>query len=86
MLTSDSDSSETNGNFIYLMKVIAPVLRLHLKQVNDKTFNEDYIGKRILNELIQLMAIHVKTQIVEKIINNSRLFVIVLLLNNFQLL
>lgn len=68
------DSSETSGNFIDLVKLIArfdPVLRLHLKQVKDKTINNHYIGKNIQNELIQLMASHVKTQIVEKIINNK---------------
>lgn len=92
-LTSDSDSSETSGNFIDLFKLIAPfdpVLRLHLKQVKDKTINDHYIGKNIQNELIQLMASHVKSQIVEKIINIIRLFLIVLamflVLSNFQLL
>lgn len=73
-LTSDSGSSETSGNFIDLVKLIArfdPVLRLHLKQVKDKTINDHYIGKNIQNELIQLMASHVKTEIVEKIINNK---------------
>lgn len=68
------DSSETSGNFIDLVKLIArfdPVLRLRLKQVKDKTINNHYIGKNIQNELIQLMASHVKTQIVEKIINNK---------------
>ncbi|KAJ0170969.1 hypothetical protein K1T71_013741 [Dendrolimus kikuchii] len=62
------------GNFIDLVKLIArfdPVLRLHLQQVKDKTINDHYIGKNIQNELIQLMASHVKTKIVEKIINNK---------------
>ncbi|KAK9754426.1 protein of unknown function (DUF4371) [Popillia japonica] len=73
-LTSDSDSRETSANFIYLVKLIArfdPVLRLYLKQVKDKTINDHCIGKNIQNELIQLMASHVKTQIVEKTINNK---------------
>ncbi|GBP53170.1 Zinc finger MYM-type protein 5 [Eumeta japonica] len=73
-LTSDSGSSETSGNFIDLVKLIArfdPVLRLHLKQVKDKMINDHYFGKNIQNELIQLMASHVKTEIVEKIINNK---------------
>ncbi|KAJ0179288.1 hypothetical protein K1T71_005000 [Dendrolimus kikuchii] len=73
-LTSDSGSSVTSGNFIDLVKLIArfdPGLRLHLQQVKDKTINDHYIGKNIQNELIQLMASHVKTKIVEKIINNK---------------
>lgn len=47
-LTSDSGSSETSGNFIDLVKLIArfdPVLRLHLKQVKDKTITDHYIEK-----------------------------------------
>ncbi|KAJ0182100.1 hypothetical protein K1T71_002822 [Dendrolimus kikuchii] len=55
-LTSDSGSSVTSGNFIDLV---------------NKTINDHYIGKNIQNELIQLMASHVKTKIVEKIINNK---------------
>lgn len=47
------------------------MLRLHLKQVKDKTINDHYIGKSIQNELIQIMESHVKTQIVEKIVNNK---------------
>ncbi|KAK9731684.1 protein of unknown function (DUF4371) [Popillia japonica] len=73
-LTSDSDSRETSANFIYLVKLIArldPVLRLYLKQVKDKTISDHCIGKNIQNELIQLMASHVKTQIVQKTINNK---------------
>ncbi|KAK9694267.1 protein of unknown function (DUF4371) [Popillia japonica] len=78
-LTSDSDSRETSANFIDLVKLIArfdPVLRFYLKQVKDKTINDHYIGKNIQNELIQLMASHVKTQIAEKIINNKHYSVI----------
>nr|XP_026494845.1 zinc finger MYM-type protein 1-like [Vanessa tameamea] len=72
-LTSDSGSSETSGNFIDLVKLIArfdPVLRLHL-QVKDKTIIDHYIGKNIQNELIQEMASHVKSEIVGKIIHNK---------------
>ncbi|XP_023241006.1 zinc finger MYM-type protein 1-like [Centruroides sculpturatus] len=73
-IISDSDSSETSGNFIDLVKLIArfdPMLRLHLKQVTDKTTNDHYLGKNIQNERIQLMASHVKAQIVDKIIKNK---------------
>ncbi|CAK1597573.1 unnamed protein product [Parnassius mnemosyne] len=61
-LKSDSDSSETSGNFIDLVKLIArfdPVMRLHLKQVKDKTINDHYIEKNTQNELIQLMQLSI---------------------------
>lgn len=73
-LVIESDSSESSGNFIDLLKLIArfdPILQLHLKQVADKTVNDHYLGKTIQNELIQLMASHVKSKIVAKIIKNK---------------
>lgn len=68
-------NSISSGNFLGVVKLIArfdPTLRDHLHQVMDKSvIRNKYLGKNIQNELIELMASHVKAKIVDKILRNK---------------
>jgi hypothetical protein len=69
-----TDSYESSGNFLDLVKLIArfdPTLRLHLQQVTNNTISDHYLGKNIQNELIQLMASHVKSKIIARLLQNK---------------
>lgn len=72
----DEDLSKDNssGNFLDLVKLISrfdPVLREHVSNVLDKPTRNHYLSKTIQNELIEIMALHVKNKIIEKVKNNK---------------
>ena len=59
-----------NGNFLGLVQLIAklgPVMQEHLRRIQDGEIHDNYLGKNIQNELVQLMAANVKRVIVDRI-------------------
>lgn len=67
----DDDSS---GNFLDLAKLIArfdPVLKNHLDQFKRKKIRSHYLGPKVQNELIQLMAMNVKKEITDRLKKNK---------------
>lgn len=65
----------SSGNFLDLVKLIArfdPTLREHLNQtLNKAVARNHYLSKNIQNEFIEVMANHVKTKIVDKVLKNK---------------
>lgn len=59
-----------NGNFLGLVELIAkfdPVMQEHLRRIMDGEIHDHYLGHRIQNELVQLMADNVKNTIVDRV-------------------
>ncbi|CAH2226204.1 Hypothetical predicted protein [Pelobates cultripes] len=67
----DTLEVEKSGNVIDRIKhsaMFEPVLREHLQRIEDKRIHNHYLGKNIQNELIALVAKHVKQTIIQKIL------------------
>jgi len=69
------DTPNSSGNFLDLVKLLAqfdPVLREHVGRVLDKSIPRNhYLSKTTQNELIEIMASHVKSKIIEKVKKNK---------------
>ena len=64
--TNESLYSPNNGNFLKLVEFLAlfdPVMNEHLRRIKNKETMVHYLGKRIQNELIQLLASAIKEKI-----------------------
>lgn len=65
--TNDVLYKENNGNFLGLIQMIAefdPIMEEHLRRIRSKEIHDHYLGPRVQNELINLMALEVKRAIV----------------------
>lgn len=71
---------EYNGNFLSLIKIIVEfdhIIQEHNRWIKDKEIHNRYLGYRIQNELIILIANEIKTKIIQKI-KNAKYFSIIL--------
>ena len=69
-----------NGNFLGLVQLIAkfdPVMQEHLRRIQDGEIHDHYLGKRIQNELVKLMADNVKETIVKRV-KNAKYYSVIL--------
>jgi hypothetical protein len=77
----DGLEQERSGNFLDLVMFTAkfdPVLREHLQRTEDNSINNHYLGKKnIQNELIALMAKHVKHAIIQTV-QQAKYYLIIL--------
>lgn len=78
--TNEKIYQENNGNFLSLIEMIAefdPVMKEHIRRVKDNEIHNHYLGHRIQNELINLLANEIKTKIITKVVN-AKYFSIIL--------
>ncbi|XP_022870548.1 zinc finger MYM-type protein 1-like [Olea europaea var. sylvestris] len=71
---------ENNGLFLQIVEMVSefdPVMQEHLRRAKAREIQHTYIGKKIQNELIQLLANEVRSSIVKKV-KHAKYFAVIL--------
>lgn len=68
--TSDKLYTPNNGNFLGLVQLLAkfdPIMEEHVKMAMKGDISDHYCGKNIQHELIEIMALKAKSEILSKV-------------------
>jgi hypothetical protein len=71
---------DSNGNFLGLVEMVAefdPVIQEHVERITNDDIHIHYLGPNIQNELINLLAIAIRSEIIKKI-KESKCFAVIL--------
>ncbi|GJQ92838.1 zinc finger MYM-type protein 1-like protein [Tanacetum coccineum] len=68
--TNEKLHVNSNGNFLGLIEMLEefdPFIKEHVRRITSDEIHVHYLGHRIQNELIQLLALGIRSQIIQKI-------------------
>ncbi|XP_022850556.1 zinc finger MYM-type protein 1-like [Olea europaea var. sylvestris] len=71
---------ENNGMFLQMVEIVSefdPIMTEHLRRANAKEIQYTYLGKKIQNQLIELLANEVRSAIVKKV-KHAKYFAVIL--------
>lgn len=78
--TNERIHEDSNGNFMGLIEMITewdPIMKEHLRRIDDKEFYHHYLSPKIQNEFIIRLSYEIKTAVISKIKIKAKYFSVI---------